>query len=176
MGHSISITCSIKIESGTTADALKRAAIVAERMEKDNPPLKVESVWIGDTPLLGQTPAQAPESVEVAEVAEEKPAPAKAKKTHKAKKPEVVEEAPETEDPTPSGDEVKSSGESTGEIEGATLEDLRGLINTLVSLEGNVAPASKILNGFGHKSAGKVPENDIGKVAFAFQEAIDAKA
>lgn len=104
-----------------------------------------------------------------------KPAPAEVKKakaeTKKAKAEVKKAEKPEPkEDPTPSGDEETASGD---DIPPATVDDVRRLISEYAGIKGDVTAAAKILQSFGYKSAGKVPEDALPKVAQAFREAIE---
>lgn len=108
------------------------------------------------------------------------PALDKAKKQAQAAKEQVQKTKPkpkpkpkpEPEDPTTSGDEETASGDDT--LPAATVDEVRQLISEYAGIKGDVTAAAKILQSFGYKSAGKVPEDALPKVAQAFREAIDA--
>jgi hypothetical protein len=115
----------------------------------------------GGSPALDKAKKQAQATKEQVQKTKPKPKP----------KPKPEPE-PEPENPTTSGDEETASGDDT--LPAATVDEVRQLISEYAGIKGDVTEAAKILQSFGYKSAGKVPEDALPKVAQAFREAIDA--
>ena len=174
MGKIIQLFCAVECNSADMADALKLAGILAERLEADNPPLKVQNVQFqnmaGNTEALDQAKAKNAEAkAKAAPPPEEKP-----KKRKRRTKAEIAaekeeEKIEEKESPTTSGDEEESSGDDTPD---ATLDEVRKLISQFATQKGDVAAAGALLQEMGYKSAGKIPEDALGAVAARFREAI----
>jgi len=181
MGKIIQLFCAVECNSADMADALKLAGILAERLEADNPPLKVQNVqfqnMVGNTEALDQAKAKNAEAkAKAAPPPEEKP-----KKRKRRTKAEIAaekeeEKIEEKESPTTSGDEEESSGdeeESSGDdTPNATVDEVRKLISQFATQKGDVAAAGALLQEMGYKSAGKIPEDALGAVAARFREAI----
>ena len=174
MGKIIQLFCTVECNSADMADALKLAGILAERLEADNPPLKVQNVQFqnmaGNTEALDQAKAKNAEAkAKAAPPPEEKP-----KKRKRRTKAEIAaekeeEKIEEKESPTTSGDEEESSGDDTPN---ATVDEVRKLISQFATQKGDVAAAGALLQEMGYKSAGKIPEDALGAVAARFREAI----
>ena len=174
MGKIIQLFCTVECNSADMADALKLAGILAERLEADNPPLKVQNVqfqnMVGNTEALDQAKAKNAEAkAKAAPPPEEKP-----KKRKRRTKAEIAaekeeEKIEEKESPTTSGDEEESSGDDTPD---ATVDEVRKLISQFATQKGDVAAAGALLQEMGYKSAGKIPEDALGAVAARFREAI----
>jgi len=174
MGKIIQLFCTVECNSADMADALKLAGILAERLEADNPPLKVQNVQFqnmaGNTEALDQAKAKNAEAkAKAAPPPEEKP-----KKRKRRTKAEIAaekeeEKIEEKESPTTSGDEEESSGDDTPD---ATVDEVRKLISQFATQKGDVAAAGALLQEMGYKSAGKIPEDALGAVAARFREAI----
>ena len=174
MGKIIQLFCAVECNSADMADALKLAGILAERLEADNPPLKVQNVQFqnmaGNTEALDQAKAKNAEAkAKAAPPPEEKP-----KKRKRRTKAEIAaekeeEKIEEKESPTTSGDEEESSGDDTPN---ATVDEVRKLISQFATQKGDVAAAGALLQEMGYKSAGKIPEDALGAVAARFREAI----
>jgi len=174
MGKIIQLFCAVECNSADMADALKLAGILAERLEADNPPLKVQNVQFqnmaGNTEALDQAKAKNAEAkAKAAPPPEEKP-----KKRKRRTKAEIAaekeeEKIEEKESPTTSGDEEESSGDDTPD---ATVDEVRKLISQFATQKGDVAAAGALLQEMGYKSAGKIPEDALGAVAARFREAI----